>query len=425
MSEPDIETQLAAARTRLIMDKPFLGALVLRLPLQETRSDWCRTTFTDARTLYYNPDYVASLSLPQTQFVLAREALHCALLHFARRGHRIRRLWDRACDYAVHPILLQDGLTAPSDALYNADYEDMTAEEIYPLLQDEDEEASHEDESTDATGEQSKGSRSTQPPTTEQQEEGEEGEDLSSQPEAEDAGEEQVQPQRSDVAQNRAEGAEPPPLNTRERETLEVQWKQRLAGAAQQAMQAGKLSDDLARLVDDLLAPRLPWRMLLAQHLTAQARDDYSYTRPSSRRGEPAIMPSLRSDQVDLVVVLDSSGSISAAEMSEFVSEINAIKGQVRARVVLHACDAELSPDGPWVFEAWDPLELPQSFKGGGGTDFRPVFAWAETLDRTPNVLVYFTDAEGWFPAGPPHYPVIWLVKGRAPVPWGERIQLN
>ena len=34
MSSDPIETKLAAARTRLILDKPFLGALVLRLPLQ-------------------------------------------------------------------------------------------------------------------------------------------------------------------------------------------------------------------------------------------------------------------------------------------------------------------------------------------------------------------------------------------------------
>lgn len=40
-------------------------------------------------------------------------------------------------------------------------------------------------------------------------------------------------------------------------------------------------------------------------------------------------------------------------------------------------------------------------------------------------MLLYFTDAEGQFPALEPHYPVIWLIKGKAPVPWGQRIQLN
>ena len=29
------------------------------------------------------------------------------------------------------------------------------------------------------------------------------------------------------------------------------------------------------------------------------------------------------------------------------------------------------------------------------------------------------------FPEFAPGYPVLWLVKGNSPVPWGERVQLN
>lgn len=419
MLKLDVETKLAAARTRLIIDKPFLGALVLRLPLQPARPDWCRTTSTDARKLYYNAEYIEHLSLAETQFVLAQEALHCALLHFARRGHRIRHLWDLACDFAINPILIHDGLTAPPGAFYSHEYEGMTAEEIYPLLQDNENDSTREENLYDKP-EEKEGGKGDQPPPPEQ----EQDEDKGKAPRPQTETDEEAQPQDG-VDENREGAHEPPPLSAQERETLEVQWKQRLAGAAQQAMQAGKLSGDLARLVDYVLEPKLPWRMLLAHHMTAQARDDYSYTRPSSRRGEPAILPSLRSHQLDVVIALDTSGSITTEEMLEFVSEIDSIKGQIRARVVLHACDDSLSPDGPWTFEAWEPLVMPASFKGGGGTDFRPVFEWGSTLDRDPDLLVYFTDAEGRFPAEPPYYPVIWLVKGKAKVPWGQRIQLN
>jgi len=415
----DVETKLAAARTRLIIDKPFLGALVLRLPLQPARPDWCRTTATDARKLYYNADYIGHLSLAETQFVLAQEALHCALLHFARRGHRIKHLWDLACDFAINPILIQDGLTAPPGALYSHEYEGMTAEEIYPLLADNENDSSNEENLHDKPEEQEGGKGDLPPPPDLEQDE-DKGESLDPQTETD----EESQPQDG-VDEDREGAHEPPPLSAQERETLELQWKQRLAGAAQQAMQAGKLSGDLARLVDYVLEPKLPWRMLLAHYMTAQARDDYSYTRPSSRRGEPAILPSLRSHQLDVVVALDTSGSITGEEMFEFVSEIDAIKGQIRARVVLQACDDSLCADGPWTFETWEPLVMPDSFQGGGGTDFKPVFEWAENLDRDPDLLVYFTDAEGSFPATPPHYPVIWLVKGKALVPWGQRIQLN
>jgi len=53
------------------------------------------------------------------------------------------------------------------------------------------------------------------------------------------------------------------------------------------------------------------------------------------------------------------------------------------------------------------------------------VFQWVDRQGLRPDLLVYFTDADGEFPERAPNYPVIWLVKGRSTVPWGQRIQLN
>jgi len=407
----DIENKLAAARTRLIIDKPFLGALVLRLPLVEADPDWCKTTATDARKFYYNAEYIEHLSLAEAQFILAHEALHCALSHFARREHRIKHRWDLACDYAVNPLLIGDGLKPPPGSLYERSYEGMTAEEIYPFLEDNENDETLDqhiyDKPDQSQSNQNKNSEPP-PPQSEQDEQQDNGASPQQQPD-----------------ENTRGAPQPPPLSLDEMDNLSVQWQQRMAGAAQQAMQAGKLSGDMARLVDFLLQPQLPWRMLLARYMTALARDDYSYTRPSTRRGDPAIFPSLRSNQVDIVIVLDTSGSISIDEMKEFFTEIDAIKGQMRARITLHACDANLSEAGPWVYEPWEEFSLPDDTKGGGGTDFRPIFKWADTLDRTPDLLIYFTDAEGTFPDAMPYYPVIWLVKGKEKIPWGQRIQLN
>ncbi|MCG8081671.1 MAG: hypothetical protein JAY73_11730, partial [Candidatus Thiodiazotropha taylori] len=134
MDQDEIETKLAAARTKLILDKPFLGALVMRLPMQEANPDWCPTTATDAKSFYYNPEYIDQLSLDETQFMLAHEALHCALSHFARRQHRTKLHWDMACDYAINPLLTEDGLKPPPGSLMLPQFSGMTAEEIYPCL---------------------------------------------------------------------------------------------------------------------------------------------------------------------------------------------------------------------------------------------------------------------------------------------------
>jgi predicted metal-dependent peptidase len=189
-------------------------------------------------------------------------------------------------------------------------------------------------------------------------------------------------------------------------------------------MQHGKLGGELARMIDHLLQPQLPWRMLLARYMSALARDDYSYMRPSRREGD-FILPTLRSHQLEVVVAVDISGSIRDDEIEEFVNEVDALKGQVRARVTLLPCDAKLCEGAPWVFEPWEEFRHPAALKGGGGTSFRPVFEWVDRGQNRPDLLVYFTDAQGEFPAREPDYPVIWLVKGRTKTPWGERIQLN
>jgi predicted metal-dependent peptidase len=438
----DIETKLSAARTKLIIDKPFLGALVLRLPMEAGDPSWCKTTATDARKLYYNPQYIEQLDLPQTQFALAHEALHCALSHFARRQHRDKHRWDLACDYAINPLLINDGLAPPPGALYDDSFEGMTAEEIYPSIQENSEEQpmdrhlydeqnqadrgqGRDNEQTNAPPKQDSGQSQDQQKQSRQKQQDASGKQESSETPGEQS--QQNSTQQNTPQDNASEqGApQPEPLTPQEKENLSTQWQQRLAGAAQQAMQAGKLGGAMARLVDHMLEPQLPWRNLLAHYISSVARDDYSYSRPSTRRGDPAVFPSLRSGQVSLVVALDTSGSISDEEMSEFINEIDAIKSQVRAQVTLHACDAALCEDGPWYYEPWEEFSLPREFKGGGGTSFKPVFQWLEQQDQQPDLLVYFTDAEGEFPQQEPPCPVLWLVKGRTKVPWGQRLQLN
>ncbi len=377
MTASDPHKRLAQARARLILDRPFLGSLVLQLPLIESGA-WCRTTATDAKNLYYNPNYIGRLTGEEVQSVLCHEALHCALLHLSRRHRRSRARWDAACDYAVNHLLTVEGLMLPQGALYEPKFAGMAAEEIYPCL--------------------------------------DEMEDLRTQ-------DLHLHDDRPDAHDSEAAGR--PRLSAMERDALTATWQARTARALDAARQAGHLPEGLERHITPQLAPRLPWRRLLARYASALARDDYSYQRPSARREGPAIYPSLRGHEISLVAALDTSGSISDSEMGEFASEINAIKGMLRARITLLACDQQLSPDSPKIFEAWEPLEPPAATTGGGGTTFGPVFDWIARQDRNPDLLLYFTDACGRYPDAPPSYPVLWLVKGNATVPWGERIQLN
>ncbi|MDX1595210.1 MAG: VWA-like domain-containing protein, partial [Gammaproteobacteria bacterium] len=314
---------------------------------------------------------------------------------------------DAACDLAVNPLLAGEGLTPPPEALLVDAFAGLSAEEIYPCLADDDELDTHDDHLYDGDGGEGGGGQEPEP-----ERDGAPG----------DPGDGEGR-----GGDGRDRGAEdgarpPPPLSAAEAERLERQWRQHLAGAAQAARGHGALSAAMARLVDRLLQPQLPWQALLAQYLGTLARDDFSYLRPSRREGE-AILPTLRSHRLELVALLDTSGSIDDALLRGFVAELDALKSQLNARVTLHACDRELAADGPWTSEPWEGLRLPGSLAGGGGTSFEPPFAWLAASGLRPDLVVYFTDGDGTFPPHPPDCPVLWVVRGSRPVPWGLRVQ--
>ena len=410
-------TKLTAARVRLILERPFIGALVMHLPLEAASADWCDTIATDARSFYFNPRYVDKLDFAETQFVLAHCALHCALGHFARRAHRTLRRWDVACDNAVNLLLLDDGLKMPAGALAVTGYRGLSAEEIYPLIPAGGLERTLDVHAADLAG--MKSSLSTTAGSWRRQDEQDSAAELTSIEESDtwdDAGNERAKGPRL--------ARRPLEVQAGEREALAMKWRGRMAAARQHARQVGRLSASWTRLVDELIEPALPWRVLLARFMMSAARDDYSYQRLSRREG-PAVMPRLATGEVDVCIAIDTSGSIQQSALAEFTAEVDSLKSQIRARVTVLACDERLDTCSPWTFQAWEPVSLPTTFSGGGGTTFVPVFEWIAGTQYRPDVLVYLTDAEGEFPSIAPDYPVIWLVKGKAGVPWGERIQLN
>jgi hypothetical protein len=60
--------------------------------------------------------------------------MHVALAHHCRRGERDAQLWNQATDYAVNPILINNGISLPNDALIDPAFYDLGAEEIYGRL---------------------------------------------------------------------------------------------------------------------------------------------------------------------------------------------------------------------------------------------------------------------------------------------------
>lgn len=360
--------RLAKARAHLVMEHPFFGALALLLKTLEDPA--VKTATCDGTTIRYNPKYVAPLSHRELMGMIAHLVMHAAFLHPTRRGDRDAKKWNIACDHAINPILESAKFELPKGTYSDKQYANMPAEHIYGLLPDE--------------PKNDKGGDSDDP-----------------------GGDGGV----ADSPNSTAKGASQSQQNSEEAE-----WKVAVAQAAHMAKQRGDLPAGIARMLDDLLEPVLPWRDILRRFMTERLNDNFSWQRGNRRfLAQKLYLPSRISDNAmgEVIVVIDTSGSIGQKELNEFGSEIQSIVSEARpskTRVIY--CDAniahidEFGPDDDLHFAA----------HGGGGTDFRPPFKWLQEEQIVPRVLVYLTDGYGPFPEEQ-DFPVMWVINNRDVVP--------
>jgi predicted metal-dependent peptidase len=69
------------------------------------------------------------------------------------------------------------------------------------------------------------------------------------------------------------------------------------------------------------------------------------------------------------------------------------------------------------------PIELEP--KGGGGTDFRPVFEWVNENQIAPVCLIYLTDLCCHSYPAIPEYPVLWVTDSRRTAPFGQTVRIG
>jgi predicted metal-dependent peptidase len=124
-----------------------------------------------------------------------------------------------------------------------------------------------------------------------------------------------------------------------EQKQAEAQWRVNVAQAAQQARSMGDVPEGLKRLVEDVLYPKIDWRVLLRHFIEQAARNDYSWLPPSRRYLSQGIyLPSLHSKELGrIVIAIDTSGSIDTAALTQFSAEVSA---------VLEEYDTMSCPDG-------------------------------------------------------------------------------
>lgn len=178
------------------------------------------------------------------------------------------------------------------------------------------------------------------------------------------------------------------------------------------------------RWAEEVFHPPQPWRELLGAAIRSAASgagvgDDYSYLRPSRRSAvlPRVVLPSLLRRPPQVAVVIDTSGSVSDAELGSALLEVAAICRAVGGRrdlVRVISCDAAAQV----AFSLCRAEGIP--LVGGGGTDLREGFATALRSHPRPDVVVVLTDGQTpWPERQPPCRTVVGLFP-RLPPPGDE-----
>lgn len=120
---------------------------------------------------------------------------------------------------------------------------------------------------------------------------------------------------------------------------------------------------------------------------------------------------------LNIVVALDVSGSISSSQFTQFMAQIDAIKGLSRVKVI------EVDTD---IVAFYDYFKMPQRkvarLRGGGGTEFSKAFSLMRKIK--PDAVLFMTDGFVSGSGSDPGCPLGWILTrdGKKPFDFGEVI---
>ena len=393
-------------RMKLLGWRPFIGTLAMNLELIPVVDHRCPTASTDGKRVFFNPHFLNDLSEDERMTILAHEIWHCGLSHFEREHGRIEdhTMWNHAIDHEVNSLLEDDGFKIPQGAILYHQYKGESAEKVFELIKTGQIEMRGKclDEHGNSTPDENKTP-------------GNDGTDGWSTVEIDGDGnitarvDSDFRPRRSD--------------------DVWKEWKSKMMAAAQQCADRGTDMSHYSGHLDDLFSSRMHWKEVLRQFLTPMFNSTRRWLPPNRRHVyKKMYLPSLRKEkQLNIVIAIDTSGSTTGDIVKTFVSEVYAILnsfGGYQLRLI--QCDMVIHEDV--IYDMDNPF-IPKDFvlKGGGGTDFHPVFDLVNDGNEEPEVLLFLTDGYGQAPSTRPNYPVIWGVieGGIKPAKWGEAIDIN
>ena len=404
--------RLLLSRMRILNTHGFYGLLLMHMVYSIDEN--AETAYTDGTRIAFGPEFLESLTDSELDFVMMHEILHVVLQHCIRGEDRDHERMNIACDIVVNSnILLENNMDHRSITLSKwgesmhiapdgKEGHEYTAEQVYDMLP------------PTPPQKKKKASSSGWEKGRAKQEQGD-PKDLTSGGHSWDDHSQWSQYEEDD--------------------TLRDVWVKQFAEACEaisireKTIGRGTLPLFAQRLLEKLRDPQVDWRTILNEFVQEEV-NDYSFSPPDRRFQEsPFFLPDFNElgkngEPVDILFMIDTSGSMSDKEITAAFSEVKGAIDQFDGKLKgwLGFFDAAIIEPKP--FESVDDV-LKIKPAGGGGTDFQIIFEYVHQHmeNKLPACIIILTD--GYAPFPQEHLardiPVLWLIDNNdIEPPWGK-----
>lgn len=367
------QQKLQRAHVQVVRSKQFAmlsGILMLGKSEVTDKGLPYPTAATDGRNKMYHPKLIEEHSEKEIAFAVVHENFHILYKHLTTWQHLYKqdpRTANMACDYVINGQILaldpnRDIVDINPNWLYHQKYDGWDAFRVYKDIKKNglpnNDTADGSGKSSGKAGEYGTGGGSGDPQDFHNWEEAEE-------------------------------------MSEGQKKELE---KAIDTAIRQGDMLAGRMGGNSARDIGAIPEPKVDWRARLRDFVNQVTEGkDCSTWRKLNRRwaAQDMVMPSSYAESVgEMVIAIDTSGSIGQDVINAFMAEIVSITESVPPSKV-HLLYWDTNVAGEEVYEPgqYEMLATSTKPKGGGGTDPLCVERWLnDRADVTPALVLFLSD---------------------------------
>ena len=312
------------------------------------------TAYTDGVNKKYGREFISKLTDAELRALILHENLHVALKHIPRFKKEFKdnaQAINVATDYAVNDVIMnlkdQDLCKLPEGGLYDAKYHNWSVREIY--------------------------------------------EDLKKQ-----------QKQNKDSGKGESLGKTLDEHDFENAQSMTDEEAKEMSSKIDKALReggilAGRMGAKIPRVIGDMLEPKVDWREVLREFVSSATKgsDEYTWRKFNKRQmANDIYLPSMENESVgELVIAIDTSGSIGSVELTEFASELASICNVATpSKVRVLWWDTEVHGEQIFLPEHYDNIKELLKPQGGGGTIVSCVSEYLNKSRVEAEAIIVFTD---------------------------------